>query len=570
VLAILIGVVATGCVFGIATFGMPDSARLVTSIGEVQNNALSFVSQDILPSLAVIFAMAGLWGSLRFGKTREPAAVRLPPVEVGVLLFALTAFGLAWFGRVHAHHEHDLVVDELLVAFQARIFLEGNLAAPIEAQWLPFAEALQPISVHIDMARGFWVSHYRPGYAMLRALAALLGNEALLNPALAFGSVVLAAVLARRLVPDQPSAPLLAAALLVATPQFIGMAASGLAFAAHLFFSLLWLALFLRGDLRGHAAAALVGAFAIGLHQVHVHPFFAAPFLLAHLAGHFGRSIGSLSLYAGLYGAALLGWMLWPEIAIAIETGDLSVLPASPWDIEYLRNYGRFAEAYGGNWILLFIHEMPVNMLRLAAWMSPALLMLVVLGHRRLRSLPLEAKLLAASFWLAVIAHAALMPFQTQGWGYRYVHPVLGNLVLLAVAAFPRAGAEAAVARSATLGLLALSFVVLMPWRLGQIEAEIRPRAEIEAFLASQDHDVIVLHAFPIWFGFDLVRNDPFLRNRPLLMARELAPGERIEMLRQQGKDVVEFELRHLAPLGIGRGDWREPVVRRASELTLP
>ena len=121
--------------------------------------------------------------------------------------------------------------------------------------------------------------------------------------------------IARRVFPDAPGAPALAAILLVVSPQFLATAGSGFSFAAHLAFNLLWLALFLRGTLGGHIAAAAVGFFAVGLHQVHVHPLFVFPFLAAMLLGRFG-GFWKLVPYAVSYGLALPIWMMWPEISV--------------------------------------------------------------------------------------------------------------------------------------------------------------------------------------------------------------------------------------------------------------
>lgn len=564
VLGILLGIAGAAAFAALPNFGTPWGAAPIAATLEHQNVFLIFFHQDAPVALAVAAATVAIWALLARGGLGWIAALSPPPARVAVPLLALGTLGLTWFGRVQAHHGHDLLLDEFLPWFQARIFLGGHLLAPIEAAWRDFGVAMQPMFMHVDEARGLWGSSYRPVHAALRALAMAAGADALLNPLLAAGSVLLVAHLARRILPDRPGAPLLAAALLAASAQFVGMTASGMSFSAHLFFALLWLALFLRGDLGGHVAAAVVGVLAMGLHQVHVHIVFAAPFLLAHLLGRYGRSVASLLVYAVAYTLALAVWIAWPEIATWIETGDAGALPRTPWETAYLSGYGRFALQMGPHWGLAVASEMPVNMLRFAAWLSPALLMLAILGHARFRALPPTVRLLAASFWLMVLAHAVLMPIQMHGWGYRYLHPVLGNLVLVAVAAFPRAGLDPPALRQAAIGattaLLALS-AALLPWRLIQIEAEIRPRAAAEALVASRPADIVVLTTLPVWFGVDLVRNDPYLGNRPLVMAAEALDAATLATLRARFR-VVEMGPAELAAVGIGRGDWIEPAVR--------
>src|SRR5262249_40387665 len=160
-------------------------------------------------------------------------------------------------------------------------------------------------------------------------------------PALAALAVWAISDIAKRLFPDVAEAPLLAALLLLVSPQFLMTAASGFAFTAHLALNLLWLSLFLRGSLRAHCLSALAGFFAIGLHQVHFHVLFAAPFLLALLAGRFG-SRAAIVPYMISYSLALALWMAWPEIAVWLQTGDSSVLPRSLAEVDYLKNYLNF------------------------------------------------------------------------------------------------------------------------------------------------------------------------------------------------------------------------------------
>ena len=345
----------------------PEPGQTLALAGYHVTVMLDLIQLDRPVALALLGLTAGLWLALRrgWGGPRLPEAPRHEAAAIA--LVALVAFLVAWAGRVFAHHGHDLVLDEFIPAFQARIFLAGHLAAPIPPEWVPFADALQPMFLLRDPNGGLWLGAYRPGHAMLLAAAMALGAESALNPLLAAGSVLLVAHLVRAIMPHRPFAPLLAALLLATSPQVLATAASGFSFPAHLFFALLWLALFRRGDLRGHAGAALVGAFALGLHQVHVHAIYAAPFLLAHLLGRFGRSAASLGVYALAYGLALPAWMLWPEIAFALSTGEpAGLLRAILWP-EYLANYAAFRAEAGRDLGMMRAIHTPVNLARLAA-----------------------------------------------------------------------------------------------------------------------------------------------------------------------------------------------------------
>src|SRR3546814_2509369 len=57
------------------------------------------------------------------------------------------------------------------------------------------------------------------------------------------------------------------------------MSMTAYAMTAHFALNMVWLALFLRNDWKGHFGAAVVAFLAIGLHQLQFHPLFAAGFL---------------------------------------------------------------------------------------------------------------------------------------------------------------------------------------------------------------------------------------------------------------------------------------------------
>jgi len=558
---VLVGVALTRLVFGSPEGGVSASASAVV----LQNIMFLFV-QDA-PVAAFLAASTICLRLLPARAWQQPArliegglwsrAAMRPDVVCWAL--AVLTFALTYAGRILMHHGLDFVADEFFPWFQARIFLEGRLFAPIDRDWSGFAMALEPYFAHIDLERGLWGSSYRPGHAALRAVAMWIGDDALLNPVLAAGSVLLIGRIACIAVPQCRFAAALAGLLLLASPQFLGMAVSGFSYTAHLFFCLLWLALFLRADLRGHIAAALVGAFAIGLHQVHVHPLFAAPFLLAHLFGHYGRSRASLATYAIAYSVALVFWVFWIEIATAIQAGDLSVLLGSVRAPAYLRAFEGGTAELNRTWHIVVGPEMSANLLRLAAWLSPALLVLVLMALPRFRQLSLTVRLATAAVVLVIGAHAVLMPVQIHGWGYRYAHPILGNLVLLAVAGFPAGQPEARRAGAVVAVMLLISALVLIPWRAQQIEARIAPRAAALDEIGRLDADVVLLDHTDFWFGVDLLHNDPFLRNRPLVMTlRRLTPAQ-IEALSHHR--VVRIGPDGLAGAGLGQGSWIEPRI---------
>ncbi len=430
----------------------------------------------------------------------------------------VATFLLAVIFRVVIHHSFDLSLDEFMPSFQARIFQSGQLLAPISADALKVNENLQPFFTYVNPEHGLWASYYRPVHAALIALFSVFLHADLLNPFMAVLSVWAIADIARRIFPEHPEAPLLAAIMLVVSPQFLATAGTGFSFTSHLAFNLIWLAMFLRGSMAGHITAALVGFFAVGLHQVHVHPLFVTPFLAALLLGRFGPR-KALVPYFISYGLALPIWMAWPEISIWLQTGDASILPTSVMEIDYIKDYFQYTDNVAKVEDSLNTFFLATNLFRFWLWISPALLILVFVALRYVKTIGQIPILAGLGFALMVLATHILMPNQMHGWGARYYQPVLGNFILFALGGYFAAQRPgmAAQLKQVVATLLVVSAVILLPIRAFQIEAKIAPRAAVQQALSKLNADVVFIEPDQIWFAADFVRNDPYLTNRPII-----------------------------------------------------
>ncbi|MEO0763787.1 MAG: hypothetical protein AAFZ09_18590, partial [Pseudomonadota bacterium] len=343
----------------------------------------------------------------------------------------------------------------------------------------------------------------RPGYGALRGLFLALGAEWLLNPLLAAVAVLATMDVARRIWPETPEAAIWAGLLLAATPQVIVTAGSGFSYTAYLALHMVWLSLFLRGTFAGHMAAACLGVFLIGLHQIHVHPLFAVPFCLALLLGAFGPRWHALP-YIVLYLLALPVVLLWVEIATWLHTGGTGIWPASFWEIRYLEDFFGYREKTETSHIANAREFTVTNLLRLCAWLSPAVLVLLFGTLKSVRRFGLVPLLCGAAVFISVAAHHVLMPNQMQSWGSRYYHPVLGCLVLFAVAGFVALSGAARQRMRAGLGVLVVaSVVVFLPWRGVQVEAKVGPRAEFQAWIETVEADYILLNPVGFMLGGD-------------------------------------------------------------------
>ncbi len=481
--------------------------------------------------LAVLLALRALPGPALDRLARiDPAALPVP-------LLALGAGGAAAAGVTLLQGGLDFSLDEWMTRFQAAIFLEGRLAGEVPAEFREIGRALFPLFVAYDAETGAVASGYRPGMAALHAGFETAGLGAYVSAAAMGASVALAAAVARQLWPGR-AGPAAVAALLVATSQqALAAATTSYAMSAHLAFNLAWIWLFLRDRPWSHALAALLGVATAALHQVHMHAVFALPFLLSLLGP---LRAGVLAWYGGVYLAGHLAVLAWDPVGWAAagapaERAGLGGLAEQLARLAALPDAAALATVYA-------------NLARFLAWQSLALLPLLILARRavgRRRAL----LLLAASVATSLLPYPLLMPDQGHGWGYRYLHGVIGNLALLGAAGWAALG-EGERRLKAGLALLLLATpLVMVPLRAGQIRDVLAPYRAAHALTAAEA-DLLIVDDYRIYYGVDLVRNDPFLRAPPAAIRLSGAAPGRIARL-CAGRRTVFLDAEALRPLGL-------------------
>ena len=467
-----------------------------------------------------------------------------------VVLLAGAVFVCGVFGGRYLFEGFHLSRDEFLAAFDAQIFTSGHLFASLPREWRPFADALQP-QYMAPLAGGEQVvSFYLPLNAMLRALAGLLVSPSIMNPLLAAGSILLLHGLARDLWPSRPDAALVAVILLATSSQLLFMSMTSYAMTGHLFLNLLWLRCFLRGGRWGHGCALALGFLACGLHQFVFHPLFAAPFL-ARLWRPGDRRL--CLLYGLAYGGIILFWgsylrlaLFWEGVAPPVGDGAVNV-GASYLVSQILEYLGRFEP----------MAAMPLffNLLRLIAWQNLLLLPLCALAWRAIREDEGLASQIAAGIALTLLAMFVLSPFQGHGWGFRYLHGLLGSFCLLAAYGWVRATPDRVSAKTSSpmrtfvwAGLF--SVLIALPLHAIQARTLIAPSMAADRAIASADVDIVLIDDNGVQHGHDFVRNDPFLRNRPItLYAWFLEPGQ-LEGLCSRYR-LALFGREHIARFGL-------------------
>jgi hypothetical protein len=259
--------------------------------------------------------------------------------------------------------------------------------------------------------------------------------------------------------------------------------------------------------------AIAVGFLATGLHQLIFHPLFIAPFILQMVTDRRWRLAG---LYIASYAAIGFFWIVYWQLLLAAHGIPLQSAGSVGTSFFVARVWGMLADfSVSGP------ETMAQNVLRFAAWQHPLMVVLLVPGLIAGWRAGGTFRSLAMGIGLTVLAMLALLPYQDIGWGYRYLHGLIGSAALLAALAWQELTEDAPPAqRMASWGVLAatsLAALLLVAAHAQQVHAYLSPYTRANAAIAERKTDAVVIETISIHHGIELVRNDPYLRNRPLV-----------------------------------------------------
>lgn len=483
---------------------------------------LLFVKEDAW----VVGLMTGLLLIVTFvGRLR--LAPRLPPRAalwaMAVLVFVVSVAGVAAvFGGFALSRDEDMA------NFGAEILRYGQLWATVLPGWRDFTPGLEPEFVRFSSGSEFWQPAYLPVNAALRALA---GPAAMLvNPTLAAGSVLATYAVGRRLWPERQDLALIAALFIALSSQVLTAAMTPYAMTAHMAFNLVWLWLHLRGGKAGHIGALVIGFLATGLHQLVFHPMFAAPFVLQLWLGRRWRLA---ALYTLTYAAVCLFWLELSPLALAWRGGSLGHATAG------VAGLGAQVSALIGAHRAPTLRTMAENILRFVSWQGLLTAPLAAVGAVFAVRAPGPLRSMVAAIILTTAALFVLMPYQGYGWGYRYWHGLIGPIALLAAFGWRRltdpltAEARAASGR-AFAAAAAISALVLVPIRLVQAHDLVAPYAAAWRAVEAAPTPLVIVDPTGAWYLDDLVRNEPYLTNRPLILRVGSLRRDQVETLCQR------------------------------------
>lgn len=495
----------------LTVFGFYGATR-----GGYTTEAHFFFGQD-LPVLLLNVAVIAALGLVPLPAAARLASTRHWPATPWVFGLAALCVCAGVLGAGLLFQGYTLSLDEFLANFDAKIFAHGQVFAPIDPVWRPFVPALQPMYLLPVPDNDVWASAYLPVNAALRALGRIAHAEDLVNPLLSAFSILAAYGVGRRLWPERRAIALVAAALLGTSAQLIVMSMTAYAMPAHLAFNLAWLWLFLRGGRLGHAGAIVVGFFAAGIHQLLFHPLFAAPFVLQLWLDRRWRLA---AVYTVAYALICGFWIeIGPiEMRLLGESADNAGSVGQGWFLERVHDLLSAARFYN-------LGLMGEALMRYVTWQNPLVAPLAAAGSLAAARAKGHLRALLLGVVLTLLAMLVVEPTQTHGWGYRYLHGLLGSICLIGAWTWTKLTdglplSRSASARAGLIAACAVSLLVITPLRAWQAWSYVRPYAAANAKVQSAPAQVVIIDHEGAQ-GFDpgtIVRNDPFLKTGPKVM----------------------------------------------------
>lgn len=427
-----------------------------------------------------------------------------------VIALAIGLTVLSYAGHYLVLLGYDLTRDEQMVSFDAWIFSQGNLVWPIPPEWRPEADSLNLMFMLPVEQPVAWVSGYLPGNAAIHALIGQVADPAWTAPLMTGLSLPLLWSICRKLWPQSGEAQTIPLILFALSGQVLLNGMTTYAMAGHLLFNLAWLRLFLADRRRTDILALSLGFIATGLHQPVFHPMFVGPFLLLVL---FERRWGRLALFTLGYLTIGLFWLAWPGEMAALVVG--ANVQGAGESTDYVN---RLLGVLAGNSHSFSL--MSANLLRFFTWQHAALLPLLLAAVPSIRRGGIPAAL-ALGLALPILLFAVILPWQGNGFGYRYLHPTLANALLLASFGWCELARVHHKLRPAIALTSAGTLLALFPQWLMMSHARYAPFARASHTIDASGADYAVLQmSNGVSYG-SVVFNRPDLGNRPIRLVAE-------------------------------------------------
>lgn len=487
-----------------------------------------FMTHDAF--IAIFFIAVWLGATYWTPKVNLPQ--RTPALRIVLPVAALFTLAL-WAGTYWLMFDYPLTRDEHMVVFDAATYAQGKLAEPLPEAWAGYAQAFAPAFLLDTPGFALMVSGYLPINAAMRGFFGSIADPALMNPLqIGIGLIALWSI-ARRVFPEDAPAQWLTLVGYCLSAQVLVTSMTVYAMTGHLALNLVWLALFLKDRWWSHALAMGVGVLAMGLHQFVFHPLFAGPFVLWLL-------LQKRWLHVAAYGVVYLAgvglWMSWP--GIVMDWAGVTPAPGKEGGIasflteRILPLITRIEP--------LTIQLMGYNIVRGIGWNALFILPFLLGAGPVLKRRDPIALALCGGIVLTVLAMAFLLPYQGHGWGYRYVHGLLGSFCLLAAFGYRElATQEPRWADGAAALMAAATLLVALPANLWSAHQFTKPYTALSDIVEAQGTDFVIVDELVHRNAVDQVRNHADLSNSPLIFARRFMTKEQIDILCRRGSVAV-------------------------------
>jgi hypothetical protein len=473
------------------------------------------------PAFAVVALFAGvvlfaLWRSRQAGDVppAAPARSRLMPAAVCMALATVAVCAIGFVVVFHRYYQAD---DEFSAWFQAHIFAHGDRVATVPTDWCRWMPAAMPTSIRAGGAC-HWELSFLPIHSMVRSVFLRLNADMFAAPVTAAISIILLASIARRVWPDKPVRTWAALLAFATSGQLLFMSMTMWSMPTHLLVALIWLRLYVEDRPWSVVLLPLVGFVALGVHSPIPHGLWVVPFLLRYWRD---KRWGWATYTTLGYAVVVAYW------AHEMGYGAGAALPsATPGTLSTI---GNASIAAAGAVRAPFrmpgeLHGLTTAMhiSLIAAWSAPLTMILMVTAMAAWRRLDSFTRDCALGVLVIIAARFFVVTPQGEGWGYRFIYNALGNIAIVA-----GVGAEilaVAIGRQAMRRLVAaqcaVAILILVPLRGIQIERQIAPNARAVAWMQQLPADVVVFPWERVAWGRQMLRNDPYLRNRPVMVGQ--------------------------------------------------
>lgn len=444
------------------------------------------------------------------------------------------AWNLAWgsfficlLGTFYVYGNFPLCMDEFWLHRQAEAFAQGMIKIPVP-------ESLQDkslaVTAHMRLLgeNGEWyTSPYLPVYSSLLAPFKLIQAGWLLNPLLTGLTVWLTYRVARLIWPESGECQLAAVLSTGFSAQFLITGMSLYSMPAYPALHLVWLWLFYREK---YYVLPWLGLLIMGVHQPVVHALFIWPFVLRLV---WNRSWIPFFYQVVIYLGGCFLWWSWMKF----------VRPGEPMG-------GSPDQVFHFFPIMLPAQVMAVT--KLLGWNLLLIVPMFMIALFQLKRLSPMLRDLAYGIVSVFIVYCFFRYTQGHGWGGRYFHPNFPALIFVAIGGwkllFDRIGAKPA------WNLMAFSLIIAvlvqLPGRSWQVRDFSGHWQRAVEKIARQDAEVVILDTTRIFYGLDLVRNDLFLDNVPLVFYRRYLTMDQIDKLKE-AHDVKELQYQDFESLGL-------------------